>query len=318
MTRAAIPLRVGISMCLLGEKVRFDAGHKKDRFITDVLGAYFEWVPVCPELDVGLGVPREPVRLVGSAESPRMIAIESGSDWTLRMQEYSQRKVRWLSKQNLSGFILKSASPSCGMERVKVYGTKGVPAKNGRGLFASSVMNSLTHLPVEEEGRLQDPGIRDNFIERVFAFHRLRHLQSFFSRKELVAFHTAHKFLLLSHSPSHYRQLGKLVAHSKIYSRSTLCENYAALFMETLRIRTTVKKHVNVLQHIFGFLKNSLSGKSKSDILAVIEDYRRGIIPLIVPVTLLDHHVRTNDIPYIKDQIYLHPHPRELMLRNHV
>jgi len=319
MTRDVLPFRVGISMCLLGEKVRYDAGHKKDLFVTEVLGKYFEWVPVCPELDVGMGIPREPVRLIGSPSNPRMVGTESGTDWTSRMRDYAGQKVRSLAKANLSGYIFKSGSPSCGMERVRVYAKNDVPAKNGTGLFAEAVMREFSVLPVEEEGRLQDPGLRENFIERVFAYHRLRQLlQSPLTVKHLVEFHSAHKYLLLAHSPLHYRQLGQIVARAKRYSRSVLEKEYTPLFMEALRVKATVKKNVNVLQHIFGFLKDRLASKSKSDVLAIIEDYRRGLIPLVVPLTLLEHHVRMNDVAYIRNQVYLHPHPKEMMLRNHV
>ena len=319
MSRDDFPLRVGISMCLLGEKVRYDAGHKKDSFVTGILAKYFEWVPVCPELDVGMGVPREPVRLIGPPGNPRMVGTESGTDWTSRMRDYAAKKARGLAKSDLSGFIFKSGSPSCGMERVRVYAKSGIPAKNGTGLFAEAVLREYSVLPAEEEGRLQDPGLRENFIERVFAYHRLRRLlQNPLTTGRLVEFHSAHKYLLLAHSPLHYRQLGQVVARAKQYSRTALEKEYTDLFMDALRVKTTVRKHVNVLHHIFGFLKDHLTADSKSDILSVIEDYRAGLIPLIVPITLLEHHIRLNDVAYIRNQVYLHPHPKELMLRNHV
>ena len=319
MSRDELPLRVGISMCLLGEKVRYDAGHKKDPFITGILGSYFEWIPVCPELDVGMGVPREPVRLTGPPDDPRMIGTKSGTDWTSKMREYAARKVRSLAKAGLSGYIFKSGSPSCGMERVRVYAKNGVPAKKGRGLFAEAVLRELAVLPVEEEGRLQDSGLRENFIERVFAYHRLRQLlQTPLTLRALVEFHSAHKYLLLAHSPLHYRQLGQVVARAKQLSRAVLEEEYTRRFMEALRVKSTVGKNVNVLHHILGFLKDQLTTNIRSDILGIIEDYRQGLIPLVVPVTLLEHHVRINDVAYIRNQVYLHPHPKELMLRNHV
>jgi uncharacterized protein YbgA (DUF1722 family)/uncharacterized protein YbbK (DUF523 family) len=312
-------IRVGISSCLLGEKVRFDAGHKKDVYLTDVLGKYFEWVPVCPELEVGMGVPREAVRLTGDPESPRMVGVKSGNDWTDRMGKYSSKRAAQLAKSDLSGFILKSKSPSCGMERIRIYTDRGMPGGNGVGLFAAALMNEFPLLPVEEEGRLNDAALRDNFIVRIFSYHRLQSLlRGRFSIGALVQFHTIHKYLLLAHSPGHYASLGRLVAGASKASPARLMEEYSVEFMEGLKIKTTTKKNVNVLQHIFGFLKNFLTSDEKKDIGDVIEDYRQEIIPLIVPVTLLRHYIQKHGVQYILDQVYLHPHPKELMLRNHV
>jgi uncharacterized protein YbgA (DUF1722 family)/uncharacterized protein YbbK (DUF523 family) len=313
------PVRVGISTCLLGEKVRFDAGHKKDRYLTDVLGAYFEWVPVCPELEVGMGVPREAVRLVGTVDAPRMLGTKSAEDWTERMTSYNTQRVRSLAADTLSGYILKSDSPSCGMERVRIYGTSGIPTKNGRGLFAAQLLKSYPLLPVEEEGRLNDAKLRENFIVRVFAYHRFLELtRSKWTIGDLVTFHTVHKYLLLAHSPKHYDMLGRLVAGAAKEPRALLKESYGRLFMEALSVKTTTKKNVNVLQHMLGFLKDHLSAREKADILEVIEEYHRELVPLVVPLALLRHYVKNHDVAYIKNQVYLHPHPKELMLRNHV
>jgi uncharacterized protein YbgA (DUF1722 family)/uncharacterized protein YbbK (DUF523 family) len=311
-------LNVGISMCLLGEKVRFDGGHKKDRYLTDVLGGYFRWVPVCPELEVGMGVPREPVRLVGAATDPRMIGQQSGTDWTKRMQSFAQSKIRSLARENLAGFILKSDSPSCGMERVRVYSKKNIPAKSGRGLFAAVLLENFPLMPVEEEGRLNDSGLRENFITRVFAYHRLMLMFEHFSRKALVEFHTVHKYLMLAHSPDKYRLLGRIVADQKSHSPGELKQMYSAQFMEGLRVRSTVKRNVNVLQHIMGYFRGRLSEFERREIADLIEDYRREVVPLIVPLALVKHYVRKYDIEFIRDQVYLNPHPKELMLRNHV
>ncbi|NIM19137.1 MAG: DUF1722 domain-containing protein [Candidatus Latescibacteria bacterium] len=312
-------IRIGISSCLLGQKVRFDAGHKHDRFITDVLGPYFEFVPVCPELEVGMGVPRESVKLQGNPEAPLMVGNKSGKDWTARMNRYADRRVRRRDMTDFSGYILKKDSPSCGMERVKVYGESGMPERRGRGLFAAALMRQHPLLPVEEEGRLNDFKIRENFIVRVFAYHRLRILfKSSFRRGELVRFHAAHKYLLLAHSPKHHKLLGQLAANMKRYEVPVFREKYSALFMEALKMKSTARKNVNVLHHILGFLKDHIDPSDKRDILQVIEDYRNELVPLIVPVTLLKHYVNKHGIEYIQDQIYLNPHPKELMLRNHV
>jgi len=313
------PLRVGISSCLLGEKVRFDAGHKKDRYITDVLGEYFEWVPVCPELEVGMGVPRESVRLVGKKDSPQMVGIKSNTDWTEKMLRYSEERTKALAGLHLSGYIFKSDSPSCGMERVRVYPKNGIPIKSGRGLYADFFMKTFPLVPAEEEGRLNDAGLRENFIVRVFAYHRLQNLVLYdFSLGKLVEFHTIHKYLMLAHSPKHYDQLGRIVASAKKGSRSELIHEYSRLFMEGLQTKTTAKKNVNVLHHVFGFLKDHFTGEEKQSILSVIDDYHKELVPLIVPITLLKHYVTKYRIDYISKQIYLNPHPKELMLRNHV
>jgi uncharacterized protein YbgA (DUF1722 family)/uncharacterized protein YbbK (DUF523 family) len=312
-------IKIGISTCLLGERVRFDGGHKRDRYITDILGDYFKFYPVCPELDVGMGVPRESVRLQGSADELRMVGGKTGEDWTTRMNRYAAKKVRQLERAGLSGYILKKDSPSCGMERVRVYGKSGVPSRNGVGLFAKALLDRFPMLPVEEEGRLNDARLRENFIVRVFAYHRLQRLfVSRYRRGEAVRFHTEHKYLLLSHSPKHYQELGKLVAAIASHSPAEFRDLYSELFMEALKIKTTTKKNVNVLQHILGYLKTDLGFNEKQDILDVIKDYHRGIIPLVVPLTLLRHYVERYEVDYIEDQIYLNPHPKELMLRNHV
>lgn len=312
-------IRVGVSSCLLGRKVRFDGGHKHDRYLTDILGAYFKFVPVCPELEIDMGVPREAVRLEGYPEAPRMVGNKSGREWTERMNNYARDRVQRSDIMDLSGYILKKSSPSCGMERVKVYVKPGTVVKTGIGLYARALLEAHPHLPIEEEGRLNDDRLRDNFIVRVFAYHRLQQLfRGRFNRGAVVAFHAAHKYLLLAHSPTHYKQLGQLVADVKKYSPSEFRDRYTVLFMEGLSVLSTSKKNVNVLQHILGFLKAHLTADEKRDILGVIEDYHRELVPLIVPITLLKHYLNKFNVEYIKDQVYLNPHPKELMLRNHV
>jgi uncharacterized protein YbgA (DUF1722 family)/uncharacterized protein YbbK (DUF523 family) len=314
-----LPIRVGISSCLLGEEVRYDGGHQKDAYITGVLALHFSWVPVCPEMEVGMGVPREPVRLTGDAAAPRMIGVTSGTDHTERMNAFARRRVEDLVRHGLSGYILKRASPSCGLERVKVYDRDGVPSRTGAGLFARTLTEALPLLPVEEEGRLNDARLRDNFITRVFAYRRLAALREEAHRPgAIVAFHTAHKYLLLAHSPAAYRRLGHQVAGLHRAPREGWLDRYGDGFMRALRILATPRKHVNVLQHIMGFFKKRLSAAEKRELLGVIDDYGRGLLPLIVPITLLNHYVTRYEVAYVRDQIYLHPHPKELMLRNHV
>ncbi|MFH1842610.1 MAG: DUF523 and DUF1722 domain-containing protein [bacterium] len=313
-----LPLRVGISSCLLGERVRYDGGHKQDHYLMDILAQFFEFVPVCPEMEAGMSVPREPVRLQGDPESPRMIGTKTGADWTERLNEFARRRTRQLTGMHLSGYILKKGSPSCGLERVKVYGEQGMPARKGRGLFAAALLERLPILPVEEEGRLNDIGNRENFITRVFAYHRLQDLfRGRWSRGRVVAFHAAHKYLLLAHSAELYRQLGRLVANVKDYLPGEFRDRYSELFMQALNRRATVKKNVNVLHHLLGFLKQSLTVRDKQALLSVIEDYRQEIVPLIVPLTLVKHYLAQEGNEFSRNQVYLNPHPRELKLRNH-
>jgi uncharacterized protein YbgA (DUF1722 family)/uncharacterized protein YbbK (DUF523 family) len=311
-------MRIGLSTCLLGENVRFDGGHKRDRFVTDTLGQFLEFVPVCPEMECGLGVPRESMRLVGKPESPRLVTNRTKIDHTERMITWARKRVQELEKEDLCGFIFKSRSPSSGMERVRVYNEKGIPEKKGVGMFARIFMEHFPLLPVEEDGRLHDIKLRENFIERIFALKRWRDLLGEKkSRGRLVAFHTQHKLLILSHSQKHSRILGKLVAAAKSISPKQLYPQYQALFMEALKLKTTVKKNINVLQHMMGYFKKQLSADEKQELLETFDQYRDGYIPLIVPLTLISHYVRKYDQPYLKQQVYLNPHPIELKLRNH-
>jgi uncharacterized protein YbgA (DUF1722 family)/uncharacterized protein YbbK (DUF523 family) len=312
------PIRIGVSSCLLGAKVRFDGGHKRDDFLVNTFGEWVEWVPVCPEVEVGMGTPRESVRLVREGGDVRMVAPRSGADWTEAMQAYSARRVEKLAAADLSGYVLKKDSPSCGMERVKVYG-QGMPTKSGRGLFADALLARFPNLPVEEEGRLCDPRLRDNFVERVFAYHRLRR---FFSGRwtvgGLVDFHTARKLQLMAHAPGSYQALGRLVAGAKRLARDELRRAYEDEFMRGLKVIATVRRNANVLMHILGYFKKLLDSGERGELLGLIEDYRRGLVPLIVPMTLIRHHVRVHRVRYLEGQVYLEPHPKELMLRNHV
>jgi uncharacterized protein YbgA (DUF1722 family)/uncharacterized protein YbbK (DUF523 family) len=312
-------IRVGISTCLLGQKVRYDAGHKHDRYLTDILGAYFRFVPVCPELEVGMGVPREPVHLEGDVESPHMIGTKTREDWTGRMNQYSRARVKKRDLSTLRGYILKKDSPSCGMERVKLFNEKGMAERKAVGLYARALQEQYPLLPVEEEGRLNDARLRENFIVRVFAYDRLRNLfDGRFKRGDVVRFHAGHKYLILAHSPKHYTELGRLVAAIAKHNPSEFRDLYCQTFMEALAVKTSTKKNVNVLQHIMGFLKDKLTSAEKADINRVIEDYHRGLVPLVVPLTLVRHYVDKHQVEYIQDQVYLNPSPKELMLRNHV
>lgn len=310
-------IQIGVSGCLLGQKIRFDGQHKYHWYINEVLGKHFEYLSVCPELEVGMGVPRKTVRLVGDLKNPEMIEPVSGTNWTKKMHEYGQKKLPKLG--DLSGFIFKKGSPSCGVFRTKVYQDNGIPLANGRGLFAEAFCKRWPLIPVEEEGRLNDAKLRENFIERVFGYHRLKILiSSRFKRGDWVNFHGRSKFLILAHSRKHYNELGQLVANIAAYSPTEFREEYAKVYMAALAVKTTTKKNSDALQHVFGFFKKFIGSKEKRDILQVIENYRLGNHPLIVPVTLLNHYINIHEIPYIKEQFYLNPHPVDLSLRNYV
>jgi uncharacterized protein YbgA (DUF1722 family)/uncharacterized protein YbbK (DUF523 family) len=311
-------LRIGISSCLLGDEVRFDGGHKRDAFLTDVLAPYVEWVRVCPEVEVGMGVPRETLRLVRVNGDTRMVTTRTGVDHTDAMRTYADRRARQLGSMRLRGYVLKKDSPSCGTERVKVFGG-GAPARTGVGTYAEILKARFPALPIEEEGRLRDPVLRENFVERVFAYDRLRALfDARWTLGSLVAFHAAHKMALLAHATSAYQALGRLVAAGKEMRRPELQRDYEARFMTALARPATTRRHTNVLMRMAGHLKKPVDEASKRELLESIDAYRRELVPLVVPLTLLRHHVRVHRVQYLAGQTYLDPHPRELMLRNHV
>ncbi|MFC1880588.1 YbgA family protein [Thermodesulfobacteriota bacterium] len=311
--------RIGISSCLLGNEVRWNSGHKLDKYLAHTLGQFVGYVPVCPEVEAGFGVPRESFRLVGNPDSPRLVTFKSKTDHTDRMLTWTQKRVRELENEALCGFIFKSDSPSSGMIRVKVYNDKGMPHKIGIGMFARAFMEHFPLIPVEDDGRLNDPVIRENFILQIFTMKRWR---DNLARKRgignLVDFHTRNKLLMLSHSPKHYRLMGKLVAEGKKMPLGDLYDQYQLLLMEALKLKTTIRKNINVLQHLMGYFKKQLSGDEKQELLEAFDQYCSEYVPLIVPITLINHYVRKYDQPYLKQQTYLNPHPVELKLRTHV
>jgi len=312
-------ITLGISSCLLGNNVRYDGGHKLDHFLTDTLGNYVEWVPVCPEVECGLPIPREAMHLVGDPEAPRLVTVRSGVDHTARMKRWAKKRTAELEKAELCGFVFKSRSPSSGMRGVKIYTEAGMPNTTGSGIFAHAFMKHFPLLPAEDEGRMHDPGLRENFIERIFVYRRWQeYIRKDGSLGGLVAFHTDHKYLIMAHSQKHYSALGKMVAGSKKMGRSELHSSYLGSLMEGLQLLATTKKNANVLQHMAGYFKEQLSAEEKKELLEVIVNYYDGLVPLIVPITLLRHYVRKYKEDYLARQFYLNPHPLELMLRNHV
>jgi len=312
-------IRIGVSSCLLGNPVRYDGGHKHDRYITDILGNYFDFIPVCPEVECGLSVPRETMRLVGDPVNPKLMTTKTGIDHTSRMLDFCKRKVEELEKENLSAFIFKKNSPSSGLYRVKVYGNSDMARKNGRGLFAASLVNKFPLLPVEEEGRLQDAHLRENFIEKVFSYQRWKDfLAEAPDYKKMILFHARHKLQIMAHSTKHLSAMGNLVATGKNTDPEKLFSSYQESLLEALHLKATVKKNVNVLQHIMGYFKKHLTSDEKAELLGIIESYSRHQLPLVVPLTLLNHYIRKYKVEYLQNQTYLEPHPAELMLRNHV
>ena len=317
----AEPIRLGVSACLLGAEVRFDRGHKRDRYLTDVIDEMVEWLPVCPEIEVGLGLPRPVVHLRGGEEGDRFVVRESGEDWTAPMQAYAQSRSAEIAARGLDGFVFKKDSPSCGVSRVRVYGEAegSMPTRSGTGFFSRAVREQIPGLPVEEEGRLNDRALREQFIEAIFSRNRWRVLvRRGLSRKALIAFHEAHKMLILAHDEPIYRELGRVVASFGRVPDDDVYARYAPLFFAAFERRATRARHVNVLEHLFGHLKKAIGPVEKAEIKLAIEDFRAGRIPLVVPVSLLRFLVTTHEVDYVRGQLYLEPHPREMMLRNHV
>jgi uncharacterized protein YbgA (DUF1722 family)/uncharacterized protein YbbK (DUF523 family) len=303
----------------LGNKVRYDGQHKLDAFLTETLGKYLRWVPVCPEVECGLPIPREAMHLSGDPESPRLVTVKTGRDHTDRMLKWSKERLAELATQELCGFVFKSRSPSSGMKGVQIHTESGMRSRRGVGIFAREFMNAFPLVPVEDDGRLHDPPLRENFIERVFVYWRWKEFRKRGGNmRDLIAFHTDHKLLILSHSPRHYALLGSCIAGTRRRQQGEIHDNYIVLMMEGLKLIATTKKNTNVLQHMMGYFKKQLIADEKQELLDAVSQYDNGILPLIVPVVLFRHYVRKYDEPYLKRQFYLNPHPMELMLRNHV
>ncbi|MFO8111649.1 MAG: DUF523 and DUF1722 domain-containing protein [Desulfosalsimonadaceae bacterium] len=311
-------IRLGISACLLGENVRYNGGHKLDHFLRDTLGQYVDYVPVCPEVEAGFGIPRETMRLVGDPENPRLMTTKTAADHTDKMANWAKTRLTALEKEDLCGFIFKKDSPSSGLMRVKVYNDKGMPEKKGVGIFARMFTGHFPLVPVEEEGRLHDPKLRENFIEQIFTLKRWRDAVA---KKpgigSVVSFHSKNKLLIMSHSQKHAGAMGKLVAEGKALGTEALYRQYEDQLIDALRLKATTAKHINVLQHIMGYFKKQLSSDEKQELLEIFDRFRKGHVPLIVPMTLVNHYVRKYSQEYLAAQTYLNPHPVELKLRTY-
>jgi uncharacterized protein YbgA (DUF1722 family)/uncharacterized protein YbbK (DUF523 family) len=304
---------VGISSCLLGQPVRYDGGHKRDAYIVGTLAQYFDLKPFCPEVAIGMGTPRPTIQLVKIDKEIRSVGVKNPDvDVTDQLRAYTNQQQP--AFDGLCGYILKKGSPSCGMERVRVY-TNNQPQQIGSGVYAETMMRNNPLLPVEEEGRLGDPKLRENFIQRIYVLHRWQQLLAEgLTPSGLTRFHAHHKLIIMSHD--NYIELGQLLANVTKANVNEVANNYIALLMKTLKKVASRKNHVNVLQHIQGYLKKELAPDDKAELCELIERYRQGEIPLIVPLTLLKHHFRKNPDPYIEDSYYMSPYPQELRLIN--
>lgn len=312
-------IRIGVSRCLLGEHVRYDGGHKHNAFVAETLAPVVRLVPVCPEVEMGMSTPREAIRLMRGGDGPRLIGVESGTDYSADMHRFAAKRAAELRRLDLHGYILKKDSPSCGLFRVPVHGTGGAPSRDGRESFASVLADTIPGLPMEEEGRIADLGRRENFLTRVFAYQRLTALLSGrWQISDLVAFHTAERLLLVAHDAMTYAELDRRIAGAEGAARERLADDYRPAFMSGLAKRATPRKHAHVLNHMAGYLNELLDAVNKAKLYQAIDDYREGRVPLVVPITLFRHFVRIHDVAYLADQTYLAPHPTELMLRNHV
>ncbi|KZZ46257.1 MAG: DUF523 and DUF1722 domain-containing protein [Saccharospirillaceae bacterium] len=317
---SSVKIPIGISACLMGQKVRFDGGHKRSRFCTDVLAEYFDYVPLCPEVAIGMGTPRQPIRLVGESKDTTNVFARGTRDTELdvsdQLRAYGQEQGE--QHKNLCGYIFMQKSPSCGLFGVKRYLDNGMPEGTARGLYAEEFCKKQPLLPVEEAGRLNDPGLRENFLVRVFAYHDWQQfLASDFSAKDLIGFHARYKYLVMAHSQQYYKSLGHLLSDLSKAKLHTIAEEYFKQLMAALAKPASRKMNTNTLMHLQGYLKNCLSSGDKQELTDLIQHYHQGIVPLIVPLTLLKHHLsHQQQQHYANMQVYLNPYPYQLGLRN--
>ncbi|MDJ0974874.1 MAG: DUF523 and DUF1722 domain-containing protein [Planctomycetota bacterium] len=318
-----LTVRVGVSTCLLGENVRINGGHCRNTFLVEDLGKHVTWRPVCPEVEVGMSIPRPPMRLVrkkadGPEAAPELVMSKTGESVHERMAEWSEARLDKLAHDDLDGYVFKKDSPTCGMERVKVYDDNGMPTKSGVGIWAGRFKERFPLLPTEEEGRLNDPRLRENFVLRIYTHARWRSLlENDPTPGGLVRFHTAHKMLLLAHNQQQYRELGRIVARAGADPWDEIATAYGDGLMRTLAHRPNRGRHLNTLQHLAGFLRPHLSDTHRQELHGLFATYRKGVVPLVVPLTMLCHHLRThNPHEWAEQQVYLRPYPEELLLRN--
>jgi len=315
--KTELPVRIGISSCLLGERVRYDGGHKRNDYLTDVVSRFVEWVPVCPEAESGMGIPRKPIQLTQLGDDI-LVLTKDGVDYTEVVDKFAEQRIRTLERAKLSGYILKSRSPTCGMVQVPIIQPKTITLRKGRGIYANRLIKAFPYLPIEEDIRLQNPRFRENFITRVFAYYRwLQLIETELTRKSLMDYHRSYKYLLMAHSQVGTRRLGRLLARPEFYNTTEeLADAYLQEFTKVMKRSPARKNHTNVLQHMAGYISNKLNSTTRQELNRMIQKYNEGSLPLIVPVVMLRHFVREFNITYLQDQTYLHPFPGELMLLN--
>lgn len=310
---------LGISQCLLGEEVRYDGSGAKSSFPHAALAGLFEYRGICPEMGIGMGVPRAPIRLIEGPSGPKAVGVKDHTaDFTAPLREFGERMVPGLS--DVSGYVFMKNSPSCGLFRVKVYphdgsGVTGAPDQTGRGIYAQAIVAGLPDLPVEESGRLNDVVLRENFVTRAYAYaHWQRFLAAGLTARGLIAFHSRYKYLLMAHSTVHYQDAGRLLSDLSA-DLPGVAQRYVGMLMTGLAIPATRKSHANVLSHLQGYLKRTLDGPSRQELDNLVTRYRIGELPLLAPITMLKHYFRLHPDDYIDYQVYLDPHPQAAALR---
>ncbi|KAB7884944.1 YbgA family protein [Poseidonibacter ostreae] len=314
-------MKLGISSCLLGTNCRYDGGHSRDRFITDMLGDYFEFVPYCPEKMI-FTTPREAIRLVRTEdEDIRVKTSTENVDVTSKLVDISKQLANQIQDDDLCGFILKSKSPTCGLERVKVYASKknAMSEKNGIGVFAKELKDKYPLLPLEEEGRLGDAWLRENFLMQIFSYKNIfEFLKNNPSAKDLVEFHTSYKYMIYAKSHQSYKELGQIVANHDKKDIKIVLEDYKHAFLNAISLKGSISNTYNVLLHLYGYFKKDISKDEKTEILDTLEEFKNEVIPLIAVIKILNLYIKRFNIEYLKTQKFLNPYPKELALRSKV
>jgi len=310
-----IPL--GVSQCLLGEPVRFDGGHKRNAFLLEVLSKYVEFQPVCPEVAIGLGIPRKPIRLIVTDGQDRIRSVEN-PDLDVTDGLYREAEKAAEQMPDICGYVFMQKSPSCGVFGLKRYGSNGYSIDSrGRGAYAKRFMELMPLIPVEEAGRLVDAGLRENFIARIFALHDWReNLQHEPTAKKIIDFYSRYKYQVMAHHVPSYFFIGKFLANLSARAIAETNNEFIRLLMTALGHLATRKGNANAMMHLRGYLKLHITSLEKQELSHLIESYAKGLVPLVVPLTLLKHHLMTLDNPYLKSQTFWSPYPEELGLRN--
>lgn len=321
--RLNMSIKVAVSACLVGHEVRFNGGHKRSNFIDAILSQHFELLPLCPEVGIGMSIPRPPIHLIAIESETEGQTVEAAlvNDHEVRftkdLKQYAVQQAEKLT--DASGYIFMQKSPSCGYKPVKLYHNNGMPLDKTQGVYAAEIDRLLPLMPKEDAARLNDPFIRENFLSRVSAYSDWQeNVQNNLTKKTLTDFHVRYKYKLMSHHIPSYNALGRMVSNLKAKPLEEIAADYIEEFMQALMHMANRNKHTNVLQHLQGYLKKDLNSNSKQELDSLFTQYRKGHLPLIVPLTMLNHHIEqhTDETHYLRTQKYLHPHPFELSLLN--